>query len=77
MPPQKSELHAKKASNITKPKIAASAKSGCITCRIRRKVRNITLILNLVNPLAYRNVTINLWEMKALVRPATGSSLNV
>ena len=51
MPPQKSELRAKKANSITKPKGAVRAKSGCYTCRIRRKVRTITPIPDLViNP---------------------------
>jgi len=37
MPPQKTEHRAKKANSITKPKGAVRAKSGCYTCRIRRK----------------------------------------
>ena len=52
MPPQKSEQRAKKANSITKPKGAVRAKSGCYTCRIRRKVCSITPILDLA---------INLW----------------
>jgi len=37
MPPQKSSPRPKKASNTAKPKGAVRAKSGCYTCRIRRK----------------------------------------
>jgi len=39
MPPQKTEIasRAKKANSIAKPKGAVRAKSGCYTCRIRRK----------------------------------------
>jgi len=39
MPPQKSDLpsRAKKVNSVAKPKGAVRAKSGCYTCRIRRK----------------------------------------
>jgi hypothetical protein len=51
MPQQKSEHRTKKANSIAKPKGAVRAKSGCYTCRIRRKVCSITPILHLViNP---------------------------
>ena len=53
MPPQKSDLQSrsKKANSIAKPKGAVRAKSGCYTCRIRRKVRSVTPILDVViNP---------------------------
>jgi len=37
MPPQKSSPRPKKATSLAKPKGAVRAKSGCYTCRIRRK----------------------------------------
>jgi hypothetical protein len=37
MPPQKSSPRPKKANSVAKPKGAVRAKSGCYTCRIRRK----------------------------------------
>jgi hypothetical protein len=41
MPPQKSSPRPKKATSTAKPKGAVRAKSGCYTCRIRRKVCNL------------------------------------
>ena len=53
MPPQKTEVpsRARKTNSINKPKGAVRAKSGCYTCRIRRKVSRVTPILDVViNP---------------------------
>ena len=79
MPPQKSSPRPKKANNLAKPKGAVRAKSGCYTCRIRRKVcrwRPTPDLVLIYGAYLNRNVTRNVLGTKVPVKLAFGLSSN-